>query len=113
MKKKTMLAILFLLLAIPPSLASDALTSTLPSGMDNPMTLRYPELANAPAPALVKEGLRATYEMSTGSGREEEGEGGTYMSGDSAGVGLVQVDVVVKPNEFEIMAEAASCRSRI
>jgi hypothetical protein len=35
---------------------------TLPSGMNSPLTIRYPELAQAPAPALIGEGLRATYE---------------------------------------------------
>ena len=76
------------------ALASDAAKLTLPSGMNNPMTLRYPELANAPAPTLVEEGLRATYEEYTGSGSEETTERGTYVSGESPGVGLVQVDVV-------------------
>ena len=83
-----------LLLAIWPGQASDAATLTLPSGLNNPLTIRFPELAQAPAPSLVREGLRATYEMYTGSGREETGGGLTYTSGGDAGAGLVQVDVV-------------------
>ena len=94
MKKKATLMVMLLLLVCQAALASDAAKLTLPSGMNNPMTLRYPELANAPAPKLVEEGLRATYEEFTGSGREETWRQGTYVSGDSPGVGLVQVDLV-------------------
>jgi hypothetical protein len=94
MKKKSMFLLLLLVILCQVSLASDAARMTLPSGMNNPMTLRYPELANAPAPELAKEGLRATYEEFTGSGREETWEQRTYVSGDSPGVGLVQVDIV-------------------
>lgn len=94
MKKRATLLILFILVICQPSLASDALKMTLPSGMNNPLTLRYSELANAPAPALVKEGLRATYEEFTGPGREATTESWTHVSGDSPGAGLVQVDVV-------------------
>jgi hypothetical protein len=94
MKKKAAFMVLLLLLVCQAALASDAAKLTLPSGMNNPMTIRYPELANAPALALVKEGLRATYEEYTGSGSEATTERGTHMSGDSPGAGLVQVDVV-------------------
>ena len=94
MKKKAILMVLLLLAFCQAALASDAAKLTLPSGMNNPMTIRYPELANAPAPALVEEGLRATYEEFAGSGREETTERGTHTSGESPGVGLVQVDVV-------------------
>ncbi len=94
MNDKATLMVLLLLLTCQTVLASDVAKLTLPSGMNNPLTLRYPELANAPAPDLVKEGLRATYEEYTGSGREEIWEKGTHVSGDSPGVGLVQVDVV-------------------
>ncbi len=83
-----------LLLVCSPGQASDADALTLPSGLNNPLTLRFPELVQAPAPSLVKEGLRATYEMYSGSGREETGGGLTYASGDDIGAGLVQVDVI-------------------
>ena len=94
MKKKATLMVLLLLVFCQVALASDAAKLTLPSGTNNPMAIRYPELANAPAPALVEEGLRATYEEYTGSGREETTERGTHTSGESPGGGLVQVDVV-------------------
>ena len=94
MKKKATLMVLLLLAVCQAALASDAAKLTLPSGMNNPLTLRYTELANAPAPGLVKEGLRATYEEFTGSGSEATTERGTHVSGDSPGAGLVQVDVV-------------------
>lgn len=83
-----------LILAIcQPSLASDVAVNTLPSGMNNPLPLRYPELANAPAPDSIKEGLRATYEMVAASPETNEGGGLVFESG-SSGVGLAQVDVV-------------------
>ena len=94
MKKKAILMVLLLLAVSQAALASDAAKLTLPSGMNNPLTLRYSELANAPAPSLVKEGLRATYEEYTGSGSEATTERGTHTSGESPGAGLVQVDVV-------------------
>jgi hypothetical protein len=94
MKNKATLMVLLLLLVCQNVLASDAARLTLPSGMNNPLTLRYPDLANAPAPDVIKEGFRATYEEYTGSGREETSEHGTWVSGESPGAGLVQVDVV-------------------
>jgi hypothetical protein len=94
MTKESMFLLLFFVILCQVSLASDAARMTLPSGMDNPLTLSYPELAKAPAPTMIKEGLRATYEEFTGSGREETWEQRTYVSGDSPGAGLVQVDVV-------------------
>ncbi len=94
MKKKAACIVFLLLLVCQATQASDAAKMTLPSGMINPMTIRYPELANAPAPVLVKEGMRATYVEYTGSGSETMTEYGVHTSGDSPGVGLVQVDVV-------------------
>lgn len=83
-----------LLLAIcQSSLASDAAVMTLPSGMNNPLPLRYPELANTPAPASIKEGLRATYEAVTSSPDITTAGGLAFVGGDS-GMGLDQVDVV-------------------
>jgi hypothetical protein len=34
----------------------------LPSGMNSPRTIRYPELAQAPAPAIIGEGLQSAFE---------------------------------------------------
>jgi hypothetical protein len=85
---------LVLMLAVcQPSLSSDAAVNTLPSGMNNPLPLRYPELTNAPAPASIKEGLRATYEMVASSPDTTEG-GGLVLESGSSGAGLAQVDVV-------------------
>lgn len=61
MKKKGTLVVLLHLAVCQAALASDAAKLTLPSGLNNPLILRYSELADAPAPGLVKEGLRATY----------------------------------------------------
>jgi hypothetical protein len=55
--------------------------------------MKYPALANAPAPASVKEGLRATYEMVTGEPETTYGGGLIFQSGRS-GAGLAQVSVV-------------------
>lgn len=85
--------VILILAVCQPSLASDAAVNTMPSGMNNPLPLRYPELANAPAPASIKEGLRATYEMVAASPDTTEGGGLVFESG-SSGVGLAQVDVV-------------------
>ena len=54
MKKKATLMVLLLLVFCQVALASDAAKLTLPSGTNNPMTIRYPELANAPAPAVIE-----------------------------------------------------------
>ncbi|HUM82147.1 MAG TPA: hypothetical protein PLQ38_10240 [Methanothrix sp.] len=51
-----LVALLFLL-ACPITLASDAARMTLPSGMNSPLTIRYPELAQAPAPAILSRRL--------------------------------------------------------
>lgn len=92
-----MVALLFLL-ACPLTLASDAARITLPSGMNRPLTIRYPELAQAPAPALIGEGLQATYEMVAGSPEVVSGRGDVaYTKGDYE-AGLVQIDVVALEN---------------
>ncbi len=93
MRFSALLCIALILAICQPSLASDAAVNTLPSGMNNPLPLRYPELANAPAPTSIKEGLRATYEMVAASPDTTEGGGLVFESG-SSGVGLAQVDVV-------------------
>ena len=94
MRQMAILIALLFLLACPLTLASDAARMTLPSGMNSPLTIRYPELAQAPAPALVGEGLRATYEMVAGSPEVIQGrEDVAYTRGDY-GAGLMQIDVV-------------------
>ncbi|MDD4651735.1 MAG: hypothetical protein PHQ34_05845 [Methanothrix sp.] len=91
---KTALLILSILLVLSASgAASDASRRTLPSGMDNPMIIRFPQLASAAAPPAIEEGLRATYEMITGSPESETGGDIEFVGGD-AGAGLVQVTVV-------------------
>lgn len=96
MKKKAILlrlSLLLLLAASQISLASDDARMALPSGMDNPLTIRYPELASSAAPAAIKEGLRATYEIIASSPDMTTGGDVTFVGGDS-GMGLVQVTVV-------------------
>lgn len=61
--------------------------------MDNPMIIRYPQLASAAAPPAIEEGLRATHQMITGSKESETGEDIEFVGGD-AGSGLAQVTVV-------------------
>ena len=62
MRQMAILIALLFLRACPLTLASDAARMALPSGMNSSLTIRYPELAQAPALALIGEGLRATYE---------------------------------------------------
>lgn len=84
-----------LLAVIMPFVAEAAgtSTSTLPSGMENPLPLRYPELLSAPAPSWLDEGLRATYYVIASTPESERTENVEYGTG-SAGYGLSQVDVV-------------------
>ncbi|HWQ19425.1 MAG TPA: hypothetical protein VN455_06565 [Methanotrichaceae archaeon] len=72
---------------------------TLPSGSENPMPMRYPDLNSAPAPQWVTEGLRATYDM-LASTSDFEGKAGekTDVGSGSAGNGMVQIDVVAMEN---------------
>ena len=53
MRQMAILVALLFLLACPLTLATDVARMTLPSGMNSPLTIRYPELAQAPAPALI------------------------------------------------------------
>ena len=80
-----------LLFCLLPTLAWAA--STLPSGMENPLPLRYPELATAPAPPMLKEGLRATYNVMASTSETERSENIEWGTG-KPGYGLSQVDVV-------------------
>ena len=79
---------------LSPHLTSDAAGTTLSCGMNSPLTIRYPELAQAPAPSLIGEGLRATYEMVAGSPEVVSGRGDVAYSKGDYGAGLVQIDVV-------------------
>lgn len=88
------LVVPLLLLASPLTLASDAARMTLPSGMSNPLTIRYPELAQAPSPPLIVEGLRATYEIVAGSPDVVAGKGDVAYSKGEYGAGLVQIDIL-------------------
>jgi len=94
MRQMAILVALLLLLACPLTLASDSARMTLPSGMNSPLTIRYPDLAQAPAPALIGEGLRATYEMVAGSPEVVTGRGDVAYSSGDYGAGLAQIDVV-------------------
>lgn len=67
--------------------------STLPSGMENPLVIRYPLLNTAPAPAWVTEGLRVTYDVIASTSDVEHGESVDWRSG-SSGAGISQIDVV-------------------
>lgn len=98
MGRKAAFTMLFLLLIVNSTTASDAARLTLPSGMSNPLTIRYPELARAPAPVAIKEGLRATYEMVAGS-PDITTEGNVAFVGGDTGAGLVQVTVVALDGE--------------
>ncbi len=71
----------------------------LPSGSENPMPIRYPELNRAAAPQWVTEGLRATYYVlaSTSDFEGRINENKDVGSG-STGNGLIQVDVVALEN---------------
>lgn len=81
--------LLLMVLSISPALGA----STLPSGLDNPLPLRYPELNKAQAPFWLEEGYRATYNALVSTSDTEHGAGIDYGTG-SAGNGLAQVDLV-------------------
>lgn len=86
----------FFALVIAPCLILVSVTSavsTLPSGMENPLVIRYPELNTATAPAWVAEGLRVTYDVIASTTDVEHGESVDWRSG-STGNGLSQIDVV-------------------
>lgn len=84
--------VLLLLLMTAASLTVDG-APTLPSGMENPLVLRYPELATAPAPSWLTEGTRATYSVIASTPESEYSEKIEWTTG-STGHGLSQVDVV-------------------
>ncbi|HSD58428.1 MAG TPA: hypothetical protein VLB04_09625 [Methanotrichaceae archaeon] len=86
---KALSILLLLVLSISPALGA----STLPSGLDNPLPLRYPELNRADAPSWLEEGHRATYNALVSTSDTEHGGGIDYGTG-SAGNGLEQADLV-------------------
>jgi hypothetical protein len=67
--------------------------SNLPSGLENPLTIRYPQLAQAAAPDWLVEGTRATYYVISGTADSEQDRAVEYGSGN-AGYGLSQTDIV-------------------
>ena len=112
MRQMAILMALLFLLACPLTLASDAASMTLPSGMNNPLTIRSPELAKAPAPALIGEGLRATYEMVAGSPEVAVGRGDVAYAKGDYGAGLVQIDVVALEDGQVATQESFARRAR-
>jgi hypothetical protein len=89
--KKRIFLLFCLLFCLLPSLAWAE--STLPSGMVNPLPLKYPELATAPAPSWCNEGMRATYNVLASTSERERSENIEWNTG-KPGYGLSQVDVV-------------------
>ncbi len=73
-------------------LTGDA-ASNLPSGLENPLAVRYPQLAQAAAPDWLVEGTRATYYVVSGTADSEQDTSVEYGSGNS-GYGLSQTDIV-------------------
>lgn len=89
---------LSLLFALSASLVlTGGATSNLPSGLENPLTIRYPQLAQAAAPDWLVEGTRATYYVISGTADSEQDTSVEYGSGN-AGYGLSQTDIVALEN---------------
>jgi len=97
MKRIYLTCLLLFLAALPFLFLTGAAASTLPSGVENPLTIRYPQLARAPAPAWLTEGTRATYYVISGTSDSERDINIEYGSGNS-GYGLSQTDVVALDN---------------
>jgi hypothetical protein len=78
----------------------------LPSGIENPMPVRFPQLLTAPAPSWLAEGVRATYSVLSGSSDTEHFENKDLGSGQ-AGNGINQLDVVsIENGQAAILNEA-------
>jgi hypothetical protein len=78
----------------------------LPSGIENPMPVRFPQLLTAPAPSWLAEGVRATYSVLAGSSDTEHFENKDLGSGQ-AGNGINQLDVVsIENGQAAILNEA-------
>ena len=58
-------------------------TSNLPCGLENPLAVRYPQLAQAAAPDWLVEGTRATYYVVSGTADSERDTSVEYGSGNS------------------------------
>jgi len=94
MRLKIMVTSMMMLwLAMAASSQGNYGAPTLPSGMENPLLLRYPQLATAPAPSWLTEGTRATYSVIATTPESEYSENIEWTTG-STGCGLSQVDVV-------------------
>lgn len=82
-----------LILAAFLIVSSNADAQLLPSGIENPLTTRFPELLAAPAPSWLAEGARATYSV-LASNSEAEHLDAKVLSSGSVGNGINQLDVV-------------------
>jgi len=93
MKSRKMCILLLFLTAIAAYAPISAAAPTLPSGIENPMLIRYPQLASAPAPTWLTEGTRATYNVLASTYESERTEDVEHSTG-KPGYGLAQTDVV-------------------
>lgn len=93
MRLKAMLKPIMMLLAIAALSSAAFGASTLPSGMENPLPLFYPELTTSPAPSWLTEGTRATYSVIASTSDTEYSENIEWSTGNP-GAGLTQVDLV-------------------
>lgn len=89
--KVVMYAALFLVVSQALSTFSYALD--MPSGIDNPVSVRFPEMLTAPAPPWLQEGVRVTYDT-LASDSEFKGTRSVDWGTGNTGNGLVQTDVV-------------------
>jgi hypothetical protein len=97
---------IIMLLGVFLALTSTSFALNLPSGIENPMPVRFPQLLNAPAPSWLAEGMRATYSVLAGSSETEHFEGKNLGTGQ-AGNGINQLDVVAIENgQAAILNEA-------
>jgi hypothetical protein len=69
-----------------------ATANLLPSGVENPLPLLYPELGQAPAPSWLEEGIRASYTSNVGLSTTYENYFGSSAEG-KAGSGITQTDI--------------------
>jgi hypothetical protein len=87
-------------------LTTSSLALNLPSGIENPMPVRFPQLLTAPAPSWLAEGTRATYSVLASSSETEHFESKNLGNGE-VGNGINQLDVVAIENgQAAILNEA-------
>jgi hypothetical protein len=99
-------AALFILLLIASTQLASAIN--LPSGIENFLPVRFPELLTAPAPPWLGEGMRATYSVLASSSETEHLDTKNLGTGD-VGNGIADLDVVAVENgEAAILNEAYS-----